>query len=127
MTIRRVDFDDEAVPSTACEFSLIGLQLAYINHSQGSKQHQPAHHATNTRPVGSYNNFSRASMPARQCHPQPLQPRERITPAYCTLLLPPAPVRHIAANHLINRQRLLGFFLSSLVSGLVIAASVSPA
>lgn len=94
MAIRRVDFNDEAVPATACEFSLIGLQLAYINHSQGSKQHQPAHHATNTTPVGSCNDFSRASVPARQCHPRTIrnfcQPRERIPPAYCTLLLPPA-------------------------------------
>ena len=73
MAIRRVDFNDEAVPATACEFSLIGLQLAYINHSQGSKQHQPAHHATNTTPVGSCNDFSRASVPARQCHPRAIR------------------------------------------------------
>lgn len=111
------------VPPSAYKFSLVGLQLAYIDHSQDSEQHQPAHHATNTTPVGFGTFCSYAVISIRQCHCCWQQPRRHDTPACSTLLLPPASVRHIAAKQAETAHN----FPSPFVSSRLIAPSASPA
>ena len=127
MVIRRGEFctatERLQVPTSAYKFSLVGLQLVYINHSQDGEQHQPAHHATNTTPVGFGTSCSHAVTSVHRCHWRWQQPRGHDTPACCTLLLPPTSVRHIAAKQAETAR----IFPSSLVSSLLIASSASPA